>query len=110
MKKNIEIKIKPLSVNKVWRGQRFKTQEYKDYERDWFYLLPKLDIPKGKISLAIIWGMSNKVSDIDNPAKPLIDILQKKYNFNDKSIYELFMKKVDVKKGCEYISFSIEKL
>ena len=105
----MKVNIKPLSVNKVWKGRRYKTQEYKDYENELFYILPKMDIPKGKLSLCIKWGMSSKASDIDNCAKPFIDILQKKYGFNDKSIYNLIMEKVDVKKGEEYIKFDIEK-
>lgn len=40
----IRIKIKPLSVNDAWKGQRFKTKEYKQYEQDLMFILPKTKI------------------------------------------------------------------
>ena len=105
------IYIKPLSVNEVWAGRRFKTPAYKSYEQELSYLLPKkLEIPNGKLELKITFGFSNKASDIDNPVKPLLDILQKTYGFNDKKIYKLEVEKVDVKKGEEYIEFKIDQL
>jgi len=104
------LKIKPLSVNKVWKGKRFKTNDYKSYEQELFLLLPKITIPKGKLKLSLVFGFSSKASDIDNPVKPFVDILQKKYLFNDKMIYQMEIKKVDVKKGKEFIDFKIESV
>jgi Holliday junction resolvase RusA-like endonuclease len=101
------IKIKPLSSNRCWQGRRFKTQDYKDYEEELFYKLPKIKIPEGNLRLEIEVGYSNKVADIDNFAKPFIDILQKKYSFNDNRIYELFIIKTITKKGDEFIAFRI---
>lgn len=106
-----KIKVNALSVNKCWQGRRYRTREYDLYERLVLYSLPKkLAIPKGHIRLVLEFGMSNKASDIDNPLKPLLDILQKKYNFNDKQIYELSVEKKDVKKGKEYIAFEITEV
>lgn len=105
------IKTKPLSVNKVWCGKRFKTDDYKVYEQELFLLLPKeLKIPKGKIHLKLRFGFSSKASDIDNPLKPFVDILQKKYGFNDKMIYKLSVEKVDIKKDSEFIEFEFKTL
>ena len=101
------IKIKPLSVNKCWQGKRFKTNDYKAYEQELLYRLKKVKIPKGKKSLIIRVGFSSPLSDLDNVAKPFIDILQKKYGFDDKEIYYLEILKDDVKKGEEYIGFEI---
>ena len=104
------INIKPLSVNKAWQGRRFKTNEYKKYEKDMLNLLPaNIDIPEGKFGLYIEAGFSNARSDVDNVAKPFIDILQKKYGFNDSRIYDLRIVKRKAKKGCEYIHFLITK-
>lgn len=72
-----------------------------------FYKLPKLKFPDGKLKLNLRWGFSSKSCDIDNPTKPLLDILQKAYNFNDKMIYQLEITKVDVKKGQEFIEFEV---
>ena len=105
----MKIKIKALSVNRCWQGKRFKTPQYKSYEQELWYLLPNQNIPQGKLELNIKVGFSSKLADIDNIAKPLIDILQKKYIFNDKQIFKLVLEKEDVKKGSEYISFSFKK-
>lgn len=105
--------IKPLSVNKVWQGKRFKTPDYKEYEEALFLLLPKKESgliwTEGKLSVYLEWGFSSKNADIDNPIKPYLDILQKFYGFNDKQIYELRVVKRDVQKGAEYVGFDIKK-
>lgn len=101
------ISIKPLSVNQAWRGRRFKTNEYLAYEQHLFLLLPKIHIPDGNLQLSITFGMSSSMSDIDNPLKLCIDILQKKYNFNDKRICVLHVEKIKVEKGKEYIEFDL---
>jgi Holliday junction resolvase RusA-like endonuclease len=50
------------------------------------------------------------VADWDNPIKPLQDILQKKYNFDDRRIHKAIVIKKVVKKGEGYFKFSIESL
>ena len=60
-----------------------------------------------RITLKITFGYSNKLTDIDNGLKPLIDILQKQYKFNDRYIYDLTVKKEIVKKGDEFIQIQI---
>lgn len=104
----IKIDIKPLSVNDAWRGQRFKTPEYKKYESDLLFLLPKFILPATPLKIYYEFGFSNRASDIDNPVKCLNDILQKKYYFDDKEVFEMHVKKVIVKKGKEYFAFKIE--
>jgi len=107
------LKARALSVNKCWRGRRFKTDTYLDYEIELFSELKKtkkIEIPKGKMQVEIEVGLSSKLADLDNIAKPLIDILQKYYGFNDKQIYKLVMVKVDVKKKEEYIKFNLKQL
>lgn len=101
--------IKPLSVNKAWQGKRFKTKDYLQYEKHVLLLLPKLIIPDGKLLLEITFGVSNKASDIDNPIKPFLDILQKKYNFDDKQVYKLIVNKEITAKNQEFIKFKITK-
>lgn len=104
----MQINIKPMTVNRAWQGRRYKTPEYKQYERDVLLLLPKIAIPDGELSLYIQAGFSSKNADIDNIAKPFIDILQKKYKFNDSRIFRLTLQKEIVPKGKEYIYFRIE--
>lgn len=102
------IKIKPLSVNKAWQGRRFKTQDYKNYELELLSKLPKLELPKEPYFLKIKVGFSSKAADLDNVLKPFLDVLQKRYNFNDKEIYKIEIEKEIIKKGNEFISFEIK--
>jgi Holliday junction resolvase RusA-like endonuclease len=104
-----KIQIKPLSVNDSWQGKRFKTPEYKAYEVEMLYKLPPLNIKGDFLHISIEFGFSSSRSDIDNPVKPLLDIFQKKYGFNDSSIYSLSIKKNKVEKGSEYINFEIKE-
>lgn len=103
------IKIKPLSLNSAYRGRRFTTPELKYYKEAIQYLAPKIVIPKGKLKVKYIFGVSSKNADGDNLIKCLQDSLADKYEFNDKLIYEWTVKKIDVLKGEEYIEFLIEK-
>tara|TARA_R110000744_G_C19075563_1_gene530678 strand:+ start:330 stop:665 length:336 start_codon:yes stop_codon:yes gene_type:complete len=105
------INIKALSVNKAWKGRRFRTPEYNKYIKDMMMILPNIKtIFDGKLELEITFGLSNTAADIDNPLKCFIDCLQKKYGFDDKMIYRLIVNKDIVKRGKEYIDFNIIKL
>ena len=106
----VQIDIKPLSVNKVWQGRRFKTKEYANYEKVVLLMLPLIKIPSPPYKVYYEFGLSNKANDWDNSIKPFQDILQKRYEFNDKEIYEAIVKKVIVPKGKEYIKFNIESI
>jgi len=105
----VKINIKPLSINTAFQGKRFKTHAYKAYEKEVMLKLKPMEIPDGDLEIAMQLGFSNKLSDIDNPVKPFIDILQKYYGFNDSRVYALVLMKRIVPKGQEYISFSIHK-
>ncbi len=102
------IEIKPLSVNQAWQGKRFKTKRYKLFEKSMLLMLPPLKIDfKGSLRVDITFGFSSIGSDIDNPIKPLLDCLQKKYGINDNRIYELNVKKEITEKGKEFIKLKI---
>ena len=109
MGKTYRMQVKPLSVNKCWQGRRFKTIEYKRYEREVLTLLGYYELPEGEIELTITAGFSSRAADLDNFAKPFIDILQKKYGFNDNRIYKLILIKDIVKKGSEYLEFEFKE-
>ncbi len=106
----ITIPIKPLSVNEVWQGRRFKTKAYERYQKDVLALLVSMKLPDAPYSVYYEFGFSNGASDIDNPIKPIQDILQKRYGFNDKQIHEMHVLKKLVKKGNEYIKFEIRHI
>lgn len=109
----MKIKIKPLSVNQAFRSvgnKTVKSAPYRAFEQELWYLLPNDNISQGKLFLAITFGVSSKLNDLDNLLKPTIDILQKKYTFNDKMIYRIDAYKEDVKKGEEYIDFKLKDI
>lgn len=114
LKKNIllfsdKVEIKPLSVNQAWQGKRFKTKDYQNYEKEVLLKLsPFTFTVKEPIELNLLVGLSNMASDADNVVKPFVDILQKKYGFNDKYIFRLVVEKVIVNKGMEFIEFFIK--
>ena len=106
-----QIDIKPLSVNQAWQGKRYKTDKYKAYEWAVSMKLPKeIDIPEGELELHLHFGFSSTLADFDNPVKPFVDILQKKYGFNDKRIRRCVIEVDDNRtKGTEYVSFDIKE-
>jgi Holliday junction resolvase RusA-like endonuclease len=107
----IKIEIKPLSVNQAWQGKRYKTNAYKSFEKLLLMSLPKnIEVPPERLKIVFEFGFSSPLSDIDNPVKMTLDVLAKKYNFNDRKAYRLEVDKVDVKKGEEYIKFEITEL
>lgn len=105
-----EIKITPISVNNAWQGRRFKTPQYKDYETALLLMLPKMEAIQSPLGIEIVFGFSSPLSDIDNPLKPFLDIMQKKYGINDRDIFELNVKKELVKKGNEFIKYKFKEL
>ena len=57
----MRLDIKPLSVNRCWKGKRFKTKEYKRYERDCLLILPKLKI----LEVAVVFKFIVKLLNIN---------------------------------------------
>ena len=106
----IKIDIKPLSVNKAFKGRRFKSNDYAIFEKNVLLMLPNSQIPEGKLCINYVFGFSSQGSDIGNPEKLITDILSKKYGFNDNRIYEMNIKKEIVKKGCEFFAFDISEI
>lgn len=54
----IRIDINPLSVNDAWQGRRYKTDEYKRYERAMLYMLPKMELPEPPYKIVYEFGFS----------------------------------------------------
>ena len=109
MQKRVEIK--PLSVNQAWKGRRFKTDKYKQFEHDLYFILPnKRPEISDMIRVELFFGFSSVLSDLDNPIKMVLDVLQKKYSFNDRDIFELNVRKCIVESGKDFIDIGIYPL
>ncbi|OIO52640.1 MAG: hypothetical protein AUJ19_00780 [Parcubacteria group bacterium CG1_02_58_44] len=100
--------IKPLSVNHAYRGVRYATKELAQYKQDLGWLLPRIEVPDGPLSVRYVFGVSSKASDGDNLIKCLQDVVAEHYGFNDKRIYHWDVTKVDVPKGGEFVEVEIE--
>lgn len=104
------INLKPMSVNDAWKGRRFKSDNYKEYEAIVLRMLPEIDLPKPPYAIHFKFGFSSTASDWDNCIKPTQDVIAKRYNFNDKHIRKGIVETEIVKKGKEYFEFKIENL
>ena len=102
-----KINIKPLSINEAFKGRRFKTDKYQDFETACLLMLKAEAPPKPPYKINLVFGIANVLSDFDNPVKPFVDILQKKYRFNDREIMSATIEKVKTKKGEEFIQFEL---
>lgn len=110
----IKLEVKPLSVNNafsVYKGKKLKTKQYRQYEKTIIAHLIKSKIklklpPNGDLYLYLKIGVS-RAFDTDNAAKPLIDIFQGYFGFNDNRITYLVIEKDVVKRGNEYIEFQL---
>lgn len=102
------VDIKPLSVNEVWKGRRFKTKTYSSYEKEVLLKLKTMQVPPPPYEITFRFGLSSKLADWDNPVKPFQDILQKKYGFDDKHIERAVVEKVLVNKGDEFVEFELK--
>jgi hypothetical protein len=104
------VDIKPISVNVAFEGKRFKTKAYKQFEKDCLLIMPKIKLPPPPYRIDYIFAFSSKLADLGNPEKLVTDTLCMKYNFDDRDIYEMNLKKVIVQKGKEYFEFEIRHL
>ena len=102
-----KLDLEALSLNKAYRGRRFTTPDLKTFKTNLNFVLPKLQLPSGKLSVRYVFGVSSKRSDADNLIKCFQDGLADKYGFNDCMIYEIYVKKEDVSVGREFIKFDI---
>ena len=91
---------KALSVNKVWKGRRFKSRDYVLYERLLLAILPRKPRIGGEIEIRLRFFLKNcRATDVDNLIKPLLDILVKKdYIEDDRKIYKLTAEKFHAEK------------
>jgi Holliday junction resolvase RusA-like endonuclease len=101
------VAIKPLTVNRAYQGRRFRTPELLAYQRELSYLLPKIEVPRGKLAVRYVFGVSSSNSDGDNLIKAFQDALAEQYGFNDRDICHWEVEKRIVPKGQEFVEFEL---
>ena len=108
---DVKIDAKPLTVNRAWKGRRYKTPAYKTYERELFYLLKqhKLKKVEGWVEVKYILYLKHyRISDLGNFEKPLSDILVKAGLIDDdRFIWKMTLEKF--KSDKDYIRIIIKK-
>lgn len=107
------IKHKPMSVNQAWQGRRFRTPLYKQFAKTLTDILRLIRPAKPKderLFAHYVWGVSNTLSDVDNPTKPFQDVLFDAWDMKDKDHRVCFMvlEKVKTEKGQEFIGFHVD--
>ncbi len=101
-----EVMIKPLSVNKAYKGRRFVTDEHKSYKKAMPLLLPsELQLPPDKLVLLFRFHFKRKASDVDNCCKAAQDIITAHYGVDDREIYLTMNEKIINYNEPEYLEF-----
>jgi len=103
------INIKPVSINQGWkrRGRIYKSEEYKNFEKEFLFLAPKPDKKiKGSFGMKVNFYLRRfGQTDIDNLLKPLLDCCEKKGYFeNDRYLVHLEVNKFKSKEDAVEIS------
>ena len=103
MEFTVEVPGLPLSVNKAYRGRRFKTKELTSYKAFVGSHMGNMHTPVGKLSVEVDlisddWMCKNgnvKKRDIDNCLKTLLDSIFSCLDTDDSYIWDLKVRKVD---------------
>jgi len=113
---HMDCSVKPLSINAAYTLKRKKSAKYRKFEEmmalELFgYEIPnKKDVKAMKFKLDIHWGFATSLSDVDNPIKTLLDVLQRWFGFDDKQIMHIAATKTVVGKGKEFINFTLTEI
>ena len=106
--------VKPVSANAMFAGaQYYKRKPYVQYQKLIWDHLDKCkaywEFGVDPVSVLVNVGLSSKAADLDNVIKPLLDTLQSYFEeFDDKAVYEIYLKKSIVKRGKEFLDVTIK--
>jgi len=108
--------VKPLSINAAYTLKRKKSMKYRRFEElmalelEGYKIPANRDVKSMKFKLEIHWGFATSLSDVDNPIKTLLDVLQRWFGFDDKQIMSISATKTVVGKRQEYIDFTLTEM
>lgn len=104
------IPVQALSQNQAWKGRRYKSPEYRQYQQIINAYLKTLQLPKIKPKeeyfLYYEFGIPTR-QDASNCVKLFEDILSDHLGTNDRYVTEFFARKVVTKREDCYIKFNI---
>lgn len=105
----IEIPLKPMSINVAWQGRRYKTKDYKAYERAFFYSTkpPKEKIDGEVAVLYVLYLRYYGRTDVGNLEKPLSDLLVKR-GFIEDDRFIKYLQLIKVRSKEEKMAVFIE--
>lgn len=107
---NIKLEVSPISVNKSWKGRKFKTDLYKSFEYDVARMLPFVNESLGKqeVFVKYVFYINNYGNaDTFNMEKTLSDMLVKRgYITDDRYIRAGYVRK-ERTDGPEWIDITI---
>ena len=108
----INVPIKPLTVNKAFHGRHKKTNECKAFEWDLWRLLKNKKQIKGMVEIEYKFYLKNhKLPDYDNMIKVMQDILVKRgYIEDDRKIYKATIYKIPAKTDSTEITINAYEL
>ena len=107
----IEIPLKPLTTNRLWKGRRFKTAEYKQYEAAMVALLNRsgLEIPPGRVVFEVVAGVTG-LYDLDNAIKSTLDVIQLyDPHFNDRDVFKIVAEKYLTPRRDNFLALNFEE-
>src|SRR3990167_2561313 len=74
---NFNIAGRALTINKAWKGRRYKTRDYENFEKEVMYQLPKMKV-MGEVEMHYKFRIkSYAITDVSNLIKCLEDIIVK---------------------------------
>ena len=105
------IPIKPLTVNKAYRGRKYKSPEYKEWTEKMDLLLlkhaPPGPLPEGDLFIFFNFGMTLQ-NDTDNPVKSAKDRIAKHYGINDRRFRSHAADRIKQPRDGGFIEFIIK--
>ena len=97
----------------TYRNKAIKQLKYIQYQNELRAQLLGVAWPfedSDLLEFKIIAGVSNKMADLDNVVKPLLDTYQYIFKkFNDNKVYHITLDKHITDKGKEYLYVKVEK-
>lgn len=104
------IEIPPFSINMAYRGRRFATKEFKQWQREGLLLMARKNTIKGDVSMHIDFRVKHpKMKDLDNLVKTAIDLTVKKGWIKDDRQVQ-YLQVCKLKSRQESITIFIEEI